>query len=119
MACILVIDDDDAVRKTVSRILMRSHHVAIEADNGRSGLRRLVEDRPGIMITDIVMPEQEGIETILEARRLVPGIKIIAMSGGDNGLYLKAAAKLGADAVLAKPFRPAELTSLVERLLTA
>ncbi|HUN49513.1 MAG TPA: response regulator [Candidatus Sulfotelmatobacter sp.] len=121
MALILVIDDDPALRQLMRRILSDAGHSVVEAENGAVGVKCARQHRPTIAITDILMPEKEGIETIRELRRLQLGVKIIAMSGGTSAkgmLYLDAAKTLGADATLLKPFRRADLLVAVNDLLT-
>ena len=120
MALIMIIDDDEILRRTVRRFLAGNGHTVIEAEHGVSGIALLGEHDPAIVITDIYMPEKEGMETIMEIRKLRPATRIIAMSGGGpqrDALTLKWAHGLGADAVLPKPFRAAELNSAVEQLL--
>jgi CheY-like chemotaxis protein len=120
MSLILVIDDAATVRQLVGRILVAAKHSVIEAQDGDVGVALFQQHRPSLVITDLFMPNKEGIETIQEIRRLSPGTKIIAMSASTSAtgkLYLGAAKKLGADAVLAKPFEPAELLELVDRLI--
>jgi DNA-binding response OmpR family regulator len=122
MAVILVIDDAATVRLLMCRILTEAAHSVIEAPDGEVGLTLFAAQRPCLVITDLFMPNREGIETIQELRRISPATKIIAMSasGSASGkLYLGAAQKLGADAILAKPFKPAELLAAVERVLAA
>ena len=119
MVKILVIDDDAAMREMVRRALADAHHEVIEAADGIEGIKSFRAEAPAIVITDIVMPEQEGIQTIREMRAIRSDCVIIAMSGGGAGpgeLYLNIAKMSGADAVLAKPFRPAELVALVDKL---
>jgi CheY-like chemotaxis protein len=120
MAKVLVIDDDPGFRRMVSLVLTRAQHIVIEAEDGNLGLLRFVEEKPDLVISDIVMPGKEGIETIREIRALSPATPIIAMSGGGANIgleYLDAAGKLGASSILAKPFRPADLAELVKRML--
>ncbi len=120
MAKILVIDDDGAHRRMISLALGRAAHVIVEAKDGVEGLHCFREQHPRLVVCDIVMPEKEGIQTIVEIRSASPDVPIIAISGGgiDIGLnYLDLARKLGANAILSKPFRPAELVDLVDRLL--
>jgi len=110
---ILVIDDDPAVRKFITTILKKENHTVFEADNGKTGLKLLQEqhDIP-VVITDIVMPEKEGIETIMEMRSQYPAIKILAISGGGKvgpENYLVLADALGAHTTLKKPFSGPEL----------
>jgi DNA-binding response OmpR family regulator len=120
MAKVLVIDDEGDLRRILNRALTSAGHEVIEAADGREGVRLFRAHAPGIVVTDIVMPEQEGIQTITEIRSAGLGTGIIAMSGGgigDASLYLNLANKLGADAVLSKPFRADELLAAVETLL--
>lgn len=120
MATILVIDDDAAVRRVLVRSLAAEGHEVLEAENGSSGLARFRERAPELVITDIVMPQTEGIETIREIRRAAPQVKILAISGSsppNSGHYLDVAKKLGADVTLMKPIRPAELRDVVAALI--
>ncbi len=120
MALILVIDDAAVMRELVRRILVRAEHTVIEAQDGEIGVSVFREKRPALVVTDLLMPNKEGIETIQEIRRISANTPIIAMSGStatNGNLYLGAAKKLGADAVLAKPFKPDELLRVIDRLL--
>ena len=118
MAKILVIDDDPQIRRMVARILTREGHTVHEAADGRAGIELFHQLRPALVITDIVMPDTEGIETIRELRRGAPTIPILAISGsGNNPVYLRAATGLGAAAALEKPFSANELHAAVENLL--
>lgn len=122
MALILVIDDEPGVRQTVHRILILAGHSVVEAEDGAAALSQMRSEAPAVVLTDILMPGTEGIETIFKIRRALPETRIIAMSGGGqagNFDFLKLAERAGADAVLAKPFRAVELTEAVDRLLTA
>ncbi len=120
MSAILVIDDDPAVREVVREMLRGEGHEVSTAENGRQALQALAADVFDLVVTDLIMPEQEGIETIAEIRRRDPDIPIVAMSGGGRlgpGDYLETARFLGADATLAKPFGRQELIAIVEKLL--
>jgi CheY-like chemotaxis protein len=120
MAVLLVIDDDAGMRKLMVRTLSSGSHRVLEAENGQEGLRLMDEHKPDVVITDILMPQKEGIETIREVQERAPATKIIAISGGGvshNLMFLDVARAFGADAVLAKPFRPAQLVETVEQLL--
>lgn len=120
MPTILIIDDDPAARRMIGRILVDAGHQITEAENGVDGVRKYLAERPNLVITDIIMPEKEGIQTITDIRSSGSTVGIIAISGGGVGagnLYLSMAEELGADAVLAKPFRPSDLSALVEDLL--
>lgn len=121
MAQLLLIDDDALVRSTLRQILERAGHTVLEASNGGEGLTRLAEQAIDLMITDIIMPEKEGVETIVEARKRHPTLPIIAISGGGrtkNMDFLEVARQVGATETLAKPFRPQILVELVAKLLT-
>src|SRR5579864_8874162 len=122
MATLLVIDDDESMRRLRVRTLSGGKHHVIEAENGQQGLRLVAEHKPDVVITDILMPQKEGIETIREVQELAPRTKIIAVSGGGlshNLMFLDVAKAFGADAVLAKPFRPAQLVEAVEKVLNS
>ncbi len=125
MVKILVIDDDAAMRRTVSRILKAAGHVAIEAPDGVEGLQLFRTERPEIVITDIFMPRKDGFETMRELRREHPSVLILAVSGGSapigggigGGNHVTMARGIGADSVLAKPFRAEDLTGRIDKLL--
>ncbi len=121
---ILVIDDDELVRDTLVNVLEHDGYTVIVAGEGEEGIARIRDNAVDLVITDILMPGKEGIETIAEIRRSHPGLRIIAMSGGGdlarvvgNELFLGMAEKLGADVTLTKPFRMHEITEAVARLL--
>jgi CheY-like chemotaxis protein len=122
MAKILVIDDDDVVRETIVQMLEENGHAVISAEDGRRGVIAYLAERPDLVVTDIIMPEKEGIQTIMEIRAERPNAKIIAMSGGGrigNTDFLKIARQLGASDVIAKPFDPDDFIRRVARCLTA
>jgi DNA-binding response OmpR family regulator len=122
MARILIIDDDPQLRRLLTRILQSESHEVIEASNGADGIARFKAAPSALVITDILMPEKEGIETIRDLRRLAPAVPIIAISGGGASQksmkFLDMAAKLGATVALAKPFRAPKLLETVARLLS-
>jgi CheY-like chemotaxis protein len=118
MANILVIDDELAMRRLLSRVLTSAGHTVHEAADGHAGLALFQQVHPALVITDIVMPEMEGIETIRELRRNGSPVPILAISGGAAPpLYLHAATGLGATAALPKPFAPDDLLRAVTELL--
>ncbi len=123
MAKILIVDDEETVRLVINRILEREGHTVLEAENGRAGLVVFYREAPDIVITDIIMPDQEGIELICEVKRESPLTKILAISGGghwhDVDYCLRAAKQLGAEAALRKPFSRNELLAEVDALLRA
>ena len=117
---ILVIDDDHMVRYALSKILQRNGYDVVTASDGKRGMALLRDELPDLVITDIIMPEQEGIETIGLIKRQYPQMKIIAISGGGrirNVDFLQMARSLGADEVLPKPFDAEELLSRLRRLI--
>jgi len=117
---ILVIDDDDMVRTFVRRALEGEGYVVSMAANGYEAMVQFRQFQPDGVITDLLMPERDGIETILEIRRLAPETPIIAITGGMTAMgsvYLKTAERLGADAVLSKPFTVIQLLTTVETLM--
>ena len=102
---VLVVDDDAAVRDLVAAMLETGgYHVSV-ASNGREALSMLASEGFEVIVTDLVMPEQEGIETIKLIRRDYPSVKVIAMSGAFGGDYLRIAGYLGAHGTIAKPLR--------------
>jgi CheY-like chemotaxis protein len=120
MARILIVDDEPDILIILERMLRKLDHEIVLAANGREAVRRLQELPIDLVITDLIMPESEGIETIAVIRKRWPDVKIIAMSGGGRQSpmpYLAVAATLGADATLAKPFDRAALTEALQRVL--
>ena len=116
MAQLLIIEDDPACRQLVERILRPEGHSIIYADNGAVGLAKLAHAKVDLVLTDLLMPIVEGLETIREIRRLHSDVRIIAISG-IYAAYLETASKFGANAVLRKPFHPAALRETVAQVL--
>ena len=121
MARILIMDDDNQFRGML-RIMLENagYKDIVEAENGHIGMKLIRKDHFDLVITDIIMPDKEGIETIMEIRKDFPAIKIIAMSGGGKigaDSYLVMAGHLGAGRTLAKPFKQSELVDAVRELL--
>ena len=114
---VLITDDNEEVRTVVRRVLERAGYNVHEAGNGKEALRTLRTMPFDLVITDILMPEQDGIETIMFLRREAPQTKVIAISGSENDLFLADARGLGAIAVLAKPFTPNDMLRLVTSVL--
>ncbi|HLQ36671.1 MAG TPA: response regulator [Planctomycetota bacterium] len=120
MPHILIIEDDDSLRKMLRLTLAKMGHTVAEAQNGKEGLAIHGKAPADIVLTDLIMPEMEGLETIMRLRRTHPGVKIIAMSGGGRGKaidYLQAAKWMGAAQVLAKPFSEKDLAAAIEGAL--
>lgn len=121
MATVLLVDDDDLLRRLLSRELRKLGYTVIEAGDGRVAVQSFEETPVDAVVTDVVMPEQEGIETIRSLRRLAPLVPIIAMSGGARGTdhVLRVAVRLGADEALEKPFEVDRLHAMLQELLRA
>lgn len=120
MASVLIIDDDDMVRTMLLRTITRGGHEAFGARDGAEGVARFREHPADLVITDIFMPNQEGLATIMELRRVTPNLKIIAISGGGARAsldVLPVAEALGAQKTLRKPFTPAEVMEAVNEVL--
>jgi|SRR5688572_4138345 len=117
---ILVIDDDTAVRNTVRTILERAGYSVREADDGEQGVKLYRDTRSDLVITDLFMPQQDGIETIQQLRAEFPDARILAVSGGASlgaeGPLIDAR-MLGADETLAKPFSKDALLQRVRGLI--
>jgi DNA-binding response OmpR family regulator len=104
----------------LGHVLQREGYDVIDAPDGKAGIRAFREQGADLIISDIIMPEKEGLETVMELRRDFPEVKIIAISGGGHvnpDEYLHMAAKLGAQLTLTKPFERDELLAAVEELL--
>ncbi len=117
----MIIDDEPAVRKTLRTSLERAGYQVAEAGDGRTGLRFHAAAPADVIITDIFMPDFDGIETIRELRRVAPGVKVIVVSGGDSTgtlNMLEDAKLLGADRAFHKPVRPEELLGAVREMLS-
>jgi DNA-binding response OmpR family regulator len=117
---VVLIDDDAALLGLMARAFAAAGYATVTAENGRKGLLLLDEHDPQLVVTDIVMPEMEGIGAILEIRRRPNPPKIIAISGaaqGGRADYLVWAKHLGADEVLAKPFRTSQILALAGSLI--
>lgn len=117
---ILIIEDDSAIRSMLRRMFEQEGYDVADASNGKEGLKLFRKDPAKLVITDLIMPEKEGIETIIALRRDFPDLKIIAISGG--GIigpkdYLEIAKTLGADFTFTKPLELKELLEAVKELL--
>ncbi|NUO19326.1 response regulator [bacterium] len=122
MTRILVIDDDPNIRQMVCRMLEREGYEVEVASNGKEGIDKFRAVPASLVITDIIMPEQEGIETIRMLRTDFPDCRIIAMSGGGRigpSDYLSMARLLGATVSLSKPFDRGQLLDAVRQALSA
>jgi DNA-binding response OmpR family regulator len=121
MPGILLIEDELELREMLRLSLIRKRYKVFEADNGREAINKFKPSLTDLVITDIIMPEEDGLKVIMKLRELKPSIKIIAISGGGKagpGSYLNMAKTLGADAIYSKPFSVNELLARIDQLLT-
>jgi len=122
MARVLVVDDDPLVRETVALALERAKHEVRRAADGLQALDMLSAAPADLVISDIIMPEVDGIGLLLAMRKRHPPLKVVAMSGGGrtrNMDFLRMAEALGAHATLPKPFTPEQLLAAVAAALKA
>lgn len=124
MGLVLIIEDNPVTQEIVAELLSRKGHSSVVAGNGREGMAAFARDGFDLVITDILMPDQEGLETILAIRRTGARVPIIAMSGSFSSIegtttvdYLNIATALGADAQLRKPFSVSQFNHTLDRLL--
>lgn len=120
VSSILVVDDDQSVLDVMSEMLRLEGHSVEVAENGQEAVEAVAKHPFDLVITDLIMPEKEGLETIADIRRNFEEIPIIAISGGGRlgpNDYLETARFIGANATLAKPFARQELLQTVDALL--
>jgi two-component system, chemotaxis family, chemotaxis protein CheY len=120
MATILIIDDDKQVRDLLRQVLEEEGYTVITSHNGEDGIARYRSQPADLIVLDILMPDKEGLETILDLRREFPQVKIIAMSGGSERAKLNLldlAQRLGAQCTLHKPFQINTFTEMVRTVL--
>ncbi len=121
MRKILIIDDEAPVRKILARLLEKNEYEVIEAVNGKKGISLFNQHNPDLVITDLIMPEKEGLETIRELKQINPEVQIIAISGGgitDPKMYLGLASKFGAVQTFSKPVDNKTLISAINEILS-
>jgi DNA-binding response OmpR family regulator len=119
MPTILIIDDEEPLRRLLAATLTAAGYTVYQAADGRQGLDLFHAAPADLVLTDLIMPGKEGLETIMQLRQLHPRLRIIAMSGGSahSKSYLDLARGLGARRLLAKPFTADELTSAITEVL--
>ncbi len=120
MANILIIDDDDLIRSVLRQVLEADGHTVTELADGVGAAARCIEVGADLAIVDLIMPDQEGLATIMELRAIGRSLKIIAMSGGGRYLgsdFLAVAAVIGANRTIAKPFDRSSILDLVHDVL--
>jgi YesN/AraC family two-component response regulator len=121
MKKILIIDDEASFLKMLKKLFEKNGYEVIGARDGNQGIKLFKEHSPDIIITDLIMPGKEGLETIREIKALNASIKIIAMSGGGVGnpeMYLEIAKKFGAQHSFRKPINNETLLLTVKKLLS-
>lgn len=121
MARILVVDDDPHFLDSLALLLQTSGHQTLTAANGDAALKALATEAPDAIVTDLYMPEKDGVELIIEVRRRFPGLPIIATSGQFHPSFdlLQMARTLGANRIVPKPFRRADICQAIESALSA
>jgi CheY-like chemotaxis protein len=120
MPGVLIVEDDKELREMLKLSLLRRNFTVFEADNGKSAIAHFKPTITDLVVTDIIMPEEDGLKVVIKLRELKPTIKIIAISGGGKvgpGSYLNLAKALGADAIYSKPFSINDLITKIEQLL--
>ncbi|MCE5310343.1 MAG: response regulator [Acidobacteriales bacterium] len=118
-AVVLVVDDDDGVRQVLRLMLESGGYRVLEAADGRKALEQVRSENIDVVMTDLVMPEQEGFETIQAIRRERPSLKVIAMSGAFGGEFLHIAKLLGALSTLQKPLKVEQVLAAVADALAS
>ena len=122
MTCsrVLLIDDDVELLRQMTVAFVSAGYEVQAAPDGQAGLARFLAAPTDLVVTDIIMPNREGIETIVALKKASPSVRILAISGGYRvgpADFLDLARHVGADGVLAKPFRPSDLIKLAAQLL--
>jgi CheY-like chemotaxis protein len=122
MAGILIVEDDKDLREMLKTSLLQRKFTVIEASNGKDALLRFKPSVTDLVITDLIMPDEDGLKVIIKIKEIKPSIKVIAISGGGKagpGNYLNLAKALGADEIYSKPFSINDLLNKIEDLLIA
>ncbi len=120
MPGILLVEDDNDLREMLKASFIRRKYTVIEAENGKDAISHFKPLITDILVTDLIMPDEDGLKVIIKLKELKPTLKIIAISGGGKagpGSYLNLAKALGADAIFSKPFSVNDLISKIEELL--
>lgn len=120
MSGILIIEDDNELREMLKVALQRRNYIIMEAENGKEAISHFKPSVTDLVITDLIMPEEDGLKVVIKLREIKPAVKIIAISGGGKagpGSYLNLAKALGADAIFSKPFSVHDMISKIKLLL--
>ena len=121
MAVIVIVDDDPTIRLIAAELLRPDNHVVLEAEDGDEALKVVGSMAVDLVVLDMLMPNKDGLETIIELRRTQPGIRILAISSGGRvgaDQLLRTAMMLGADETMVKPLRLESFASTISRLLS-
>lgn len=120
MPGVLLVEDDKELREMLKMSLLRRNFTVLEAENGKDAILHFKPSITDLVVTDLIMPEEDGLKVVIKLRELKPSIRIIAISGGGKvgpGSYLNLAKALGADAIYSKPFSINDLIVKIEQLL--
>src|ERR1035437_2498495 len=120
MPGVLIVEDDKELREMLKLSLLRRNFTVLEAENGKAAITHFKPLITDLVVTDLIMPEEDGLKVVIKLRELKPSIKIIAISGAGKvgpGSYLNLAKALGADAIYSKPFSINDLIAKIEQLL--
>jgi DNA-binding response OmpR family regulator len=120
MAGILLVEDDKDLREMLKVSLLQRKYTVVEASNGKEALLKFKPSVTDLVITDLIMPDEDGLKVIMKIREIKSSVKIIAISGGGKagpGNYLNLAKALGADIIFSKPFSINDLIKKIEELL--
>jgi DNA-binding response OmpR family regulator len=121
MPGVLLVEDDKELREMLKISLLRRKYTVLEAVDGKDAITHFKASITDLVVTDLIMPDEDGLKVIMKLRELKPALKIIAISGGGKagpGSYLNLAKALGADAVYSKPFSINDLIVRIEELLS-
>jgi DNA-binding response OmpR family regulator len=120
MAGILIVEDDKELREMLKISLIRHKHTVLEAADGKEAITHFKPSMTDLVITDLIMPDEDGLKVIMRLREIKPSLKVIAISGGGKAgpaSYLSLAKALGANAIFSKPFSVNDLIERIELLL--
>ena len=120
MPGILIVEDDNELREMLKVSLMRHKYTVLEASDGKDAITHFKPALTDLILTDLIMPEEDGLKVIMKLKEMKPDVKIIAISGGGKagpGSYLNLAKVLGADAIYSKPFSVNDLIIKIRELI--
>ena len=121
MPGILIVEDENDLREMIKTSLLRRKYAVLEAVNGKEAIMHFKPTLTDLVVTDLIMPDEDGLKVIIKLKELKPSIKIIAISGGGKvgpGSYLNLAKALGANAIFSKPFSINDLLMKIDELLS-